>query len=215
MNQALLNESKHNHAHHFGSAEHEFETCKLGMWVFLVQEVLFFSGVFVLYAYFRYLYPNMFVEASSHLSWKMGAINTLFLILSSFTMVMGVRYAQLKDSLKCFKYLTVTFLFATAFLVVKFFEYMEKIHHGYLPSIWFSADTTFDTMHIFFGCYFFMTGLHGLHVIVGMGLILWLMIRAYKGEFSTGYFTPVEMVGLYWHLVDLIWIFLFPLLYLI
>ena len=130
-------------------------------------------------------------------------------------MVMGVQSAQLKKSQHCFWYLTATFMFACAFLVVKFFEYSAKIHHGYLPSVWFSAESVHETMNIFFGAYFFMTGLHGLHVVVGMGLLFWLMLRARRNEFSTGYFTPVEMVGLYWHLVDLIWIFLFPMLYLI
>ena len=101
------------------------------------------------------------------------------------------------------------------FMVVKGFEYYEKISHGYLPTVWFTGDGTFENLHIFFGIYFTMTGLHGIHVLVGMGLIVWLMIKTHRGHFYSGYFTPVESVGLYWHLVDLVWIFLFPLLYLI
>ena len=100
-------------------------------------------------------------------------------------------------------------------MVVKGFEYAEKIAHGYLPSVWFSGEGLYETMHIFFGIYFTMTGLHGLHVVIGMGLIIWLMIRTAQGYYNAKYFTPVESVGLYWHLVDLVWIFLFPLLYLI
>ncbi|MEK9657892.1 MAG: cytochrome c oxidase subunit 3 family protein [bacterium] len=215
MSQANVVTNKHHFAHHFASASHEFETCKLGMWFFLAQELLFFSGVFVMYAVFRYFYPEMFIEAHHHLSWKLGALNTVLLITSSFTMVMGVRAAQLRKSRECFWHLTATFMFALGFMVVKGIEYSAKIHHGLVPSIWFNAPGVNETLPIFFGCYFFMTGLHGIHVLVGMGLLFWLMIRAYRNEFSTGYFTPVEMVGLYWHLVDLIWIFLFPLLYLI
>ena len=205
----------HHVAHHFDTSEQEFDSAKLGMWIFLVQELLFFGGLFVAYAVFRYLYPEMFLEAHRHLSWKMGAINTCFLIISSFTMVMGVRSAQLNQRRASINYLIATFLFASAFLVVKYFEYMEKIHHGYLPSLWFTGEGHANTLPLFFGLYFAMTGLHGLHVLIGMGLIAWLIYRSYKREFYDGFFTPLEMVGLYWHLVDLVWIFLFPLFYLI
>ncbi|MFT5171277.1 MAG: cytochrome c oxidase subunit 3 [Candidatus Marinamargulisbacteria bacterium] len=206
---------KHHVAHHFDTAEQEFESAKLGMWLFIGQEILFFGALFVAYAVFRSYYPEMFVEAASHLSWKMGALNTVFLITSSLTMVLGVRYAQLGERRKLIFFLSTTFLFATAFLVVKYFEYMEKIHHGFLPSVWFSGSGTFEELPIFFGLYFLMTGLHGLHVLIGMGLIAWLIVRSYKGHFYEDYYTPVEMVGLYWHLVDMIWIFLFPMMYLI
>lgn len=215
MVQPAINFVKHKVAHHFDSADHEFESAKLGMWVFLVQEVLFFSALFVAYGIFRFLYPEMFVDAHHHLSWKMGALNTFFLITSSFTMVMAVRSTQVNKRKASIWFLLLTFLFAAAFMVVKYFEYMEKIHHGYVPARWFSGETQFETTPLFFGIYFVMTGLHGLHVVIGMGLILWLIIRAIRGHFYSEYYTPVEMVGLYWHLVDLIWIFLFPLLYLI
>ena len=205
----------HKVAHHFSNAHQEFSSAKLGMWLFLAQEVLFFSALFVAYAVYRGLHPEMFIEAHHHLSWKMGALNTVVLILSSFTMVMSVRSAQLSQKRATFWYLGATFSFAAMFMVVKGFEYAEKISHGYLPSLWFSGEGVHDTLHIFFGIYFTMTGLHGLHVLVGMGLIVWLMIKTRKGHFYADYFTPIESVGLYWHLVDLIWIFLFPLLYLI
>jgi len=205
----------HHVAHHFDTAEQEFDSAKLGMWAFLIQEVMFFSGLFVAYAIFKVLYPGMFLEAHKHLSWVMGTINTIFLISSSFTMAMAVRSAQVSEQKKMTVYLLLTFLFAGAFLVIKYFEYSAKFHHGLLPSHWFSAEGSFETLPLFFGLYFVMTGLHGLHVIIGMGLILWIMKRGIAGEFHADYFTPVEMVGLYWHLVDLVWIFLFPLLYLI
>ena len=206
---------KHHVAHHFANAHQEFSSAKLGMWLFIAQEILFFSAVFVAYGIFRALNPEMFIDAHHHLSWKMGATNTIVLIISSFTMVMSVRSAQLSQKMATFWYLFATLFCASMFMVIKFFEYAEKIHHGYLPSIWFSGEGLYENMHIFFGIYFTMTGLHGLHVLVGMGLIVWLMIKTLKGHFYKDYFTPLENVGLYWHLVDLIWIFLFPLLYLI
>ncbi len=206
---------QHEVAHHFDTKAQEFDAAKLGMWLFLGQELLFFGGLFVAYCIFRGLYPEMFVEAHNHLSWKMGGLNTLFLIASSFTMVMGVRSAQLSQKKRTGWYLFFTMAFAVAFMVVKYFEYTEKIHHGLLPYNWFNAEGTFTNLHLFFGLYFAMTGLHGLHVVVGIGLIAWLIKRNAQGHFHSGYYTPVEMVGLYWHLVDMIWIFLFPLFYLI
>lgn len=206
---------KHKVAHHFPNAHLEFSASKLGMWLFLAQEILFFSALFVAYAVYRWLHPEMFIDAHHHLSWKMGALNTVVLIVSSFTMVMSVRSAQLSQKKATFNYLALTLFFATMFMVVKGFEYAEKISHGYLPSVWFSGEGLHETMHIFFGIYFVMTGLHGLHVVVGMGLIVWLMIKTKQGYYNSEYFTPLENVGLYWHLVDLVWIFLFPLLYLI
>jgi len=206
---------EHHVAHHFDTAEQEFETAKLGMWVFLAQEVLFFSAIFVAYIVFRHLHPEMFLEASHHLSWKLGALNTVFLITSSFTMVMGVRSAQVNERSASIKYLIATLILAGAFMVVKYIEYSEKFHHGYLPGKFFFGEGSHETLHLFYGLYFAATGLHGLHVLIGMGLILWLIIRSLRGEFYSDYYTPVEMVGLYWHLVDLIWIFLFPLLYLV
>jgi len=201
-------------AHHFDTAEQQFDAAKLGMWLFLGQEILFFSALFVAYAVFRYLYPEMFFEASTHLSWQMGAINTVFLITSSFTMALAIREQQLDRQKNSFLLLGATLFFAFLFLIIKYFEYAEKISHGYLPSLFFSGHGDAETMPIFFGIYFFMTGLHAVHVLIGMGLIVWLMIRSAKKQFSSENYTALEMSGLYWHLVDLIWIFLFPLLYL-
>lgn len=202
-------------AHHFADANQQFESAKLGMWTFLVQEVLFFSALFVAYIVFRMLHPEMFMYAGKLLDWKMGALNTTILISSSFSMVMAVRCAQTNNRKWTVINLILTFIFAAMFMVVKSIEYSAKFHHGYLPANWFHAAAPFESLHLFFGIYFVMTGLHGLHVLIGMGFIAWLIVRALRGEFNSEYFTPVEMVGLYWHLVDLIWIFLFPLLYLI
>lgn len=206
---------KHKVAHHFDSAEQEFESAKLGMWTFLVQELLFFSALFVAFALFRFLYPGMFLEASSHLDWRMGATNTVFLITSSFTIVMAVRSAQLSQRKNIILYLVATFVLAGCFMVIKYFEYMAKIEHGYLPTHFFFGEGAHPQLPIFFGLYFVMTGLHGLHVVIGMGVIAWLIYRAYNNEFYDEYYTPIEMVALYWHFVDLVWIFLFPLFYLV
>lgn len=206
----------HHFAHHFESAAHEFESCKQGIWLFLLQEVLFFSPLFVAYFLFQALYPEMYIEAHKFLDWKMGTINTVILICSSLTMALGVTAAQRGQNQKLVKYLILTLILACGFLVVKYFEYSHKIHLGLLPGAMF---TNTDMVHpkgpIFFSLYFMITGLHGLHVVGGMIAMLWLLPRAMRNEFRPDYFTPVEGVGLYWHFVDLVWIYLFPLLYLV
>ena len=207
---------KHVFAHHFKSGEHEFDACKVGMWLFLLQEVLFFAPLFVGYAIFRGLYPESFFEASLLLNWKLGALNTVVLITSSFTMALGVNAAQRGLNAKTARYLLITIILACVFLVVKYFEYAHKIHDGLLPAgIYTYEGTNHPKTPIFFSLYFMMTGLHGIHVLVGIGILVWIMLRAKKNEFSPEFYTPVELVGLYWHFVDLVWIYLFPLLYLI
>ncbi len=203
-------------APHFDTADQQFDSGRMGVWLFLVTEILFFGGLFVAFFIFRSWYFSSFVEAHHHLDKVMGAVNTVVLIFSSFTMAMAVRSAQANEKGKTVGLLAVTLLCAGAFLVIKYLEYSHKIHDGLLPGKWFSAQG-FTTPHpgIFFAIYFVMTGIHGLHVVIGMGLILWVLLRAQNGEFSSRYYAPVEGVGLYWHLVDLIWIYLFPLLYLV
>lgn len=206
----------HEVAHHFKDAEHEFETSKHGVWAFLVTEVLMFGGFFVGYAIFHNLYPEMFAEGASHLDWRMGFLNTLVLITSSLTMALGIYYCQKNDQKKAVMHLTITLICGAIFMIVKYFEYSHKFHMGLYPGKFFSYDgAQAENLGLYFSFYFGMTGLHGLHVLIGMGLILWVLLRARKGEFSEKYYTPVEGVGLFWHLVDLIWIYLFPLLYLI
>jgi len=203
-------------AHHFDRADTQFDAAKMGIWLFLVTEILFFGGLFCALFIYRGWYFDSFVEAHHHLDKKMGALNTLFLITSSLTMALAVRASQQAKKDQTVRLLAVTFLLAGAFLVVKYFEYSHKIHDGLLPGKFFTASGfTTEFASVFFAIYFVMTGIHGLHVVIGMGLILWIMLRAMKNEFSGRYYAPVEGVGLYWHLVDLIWIYLFPLLYLV
>lgn len=204
------------HAHHFESAEHEFNTSKFGMWLFLVTEIMLFGGLFVAYIIFRNLYPEMYVEASHHLNKIMGGTNTIVLLFSSLTMALAIGAAQRNEPKKSARYLIITLLCACAFMVIKYFEYQSKIHHGLLPAgLYTNTELTHPKAPLFFSLYFVMTGLHGIHVLIGMICILWVLRRTMRNEFSTEYYTPVELVGLYWHLVDLIWIYLFPLLYLI
>jgi len=212
----------HHHAHHFNSAIEEFEASKQGMWIFMVTEVLMFGGLFVAYGIIRGLYPEMFHAAHKMLDIKMGALNTVVLITSSLTMALGVTSAQRGMKDRTIKYLIATFLLACCFLVVKYFEYSAKFHHGTLPGAHFLpadpeiAEALKDPKSpLFFSVYFMMTGLHGIHVLIGMGLMIWLVRRAQRNEFSSEFYTPVELVGFYWHFVDLVWIYLFPLLYLV
>ena len=203
-------------AHHFDSADTQFDAGKMGVWLFLVTEILLFGGLFCAFAIFRSWYYPAFVEAHHHLDKVMGGINTIVLITSSLTMALAVRAAQTNKKGQTVALLFVTLLCAAAFLVVKYFEYSHKFHDGLLPGKFFTYEhAKYAEEGIFFAVYFMMTGIHGFHVIVGMGLITWILIKANRGEFSSRYYAPVEGVGLYWHLVDLVWIYLFPLLYLI
>ena len=204
------------HAHHFESREQQFQAAKEGMWVFLVTEVLMFGGLFVAYTIFRGLYPDMFHEAHHHLDWKMGALNTFILITSSLTMMLAVNSTRRGQQAKALSYLWLTILCACGFLVVKYFEYAHKFHDGLLPGSFFTNEEIKDPhAPIFFSLYFVMTGLHGIHVLVGMGLIFWMILKTRANHFSNVYYTPVEITGFYWHFVDLVWIFLFPLMYLV
>ena len=203
-------------AHHFDSADTQFDAGRMGVWLFLVTEILLFGGLFCAFAVFRSWYFQDFVEAHHHLNKVMGGANTLVLIGSSLTMALAVRAAQMADQKQTTRMLVITLLCAATFLVVKYFEYSAKFEHGLLPGAYFHGHG-FQGKHagVFFAIYFLMTGVHGLHVLIGMGLITWMLIKNLRGEFSSRYYAPVENVGLYWHLVDLVWIYLFPLLYLV
>ena len=216
MSQVHDSSHAHHHAHHFESAEHEFEASKEGMWIFLVTEVLMIGALFVGFLIFRALYPESFHAAHKLLSVPLGTVNTLVLLTSSLTMVMGVSAAQRGDNAKCLRWLGITVLFGFAFLIVKYFEYSHKIHEGMLPGgLYTYKDLTLPNANIFFSFYFMMTGVHAFHVVLGMGLITWIMTRVKRGEISPAFYTPVELVGFYWHFVDLVWIYLFPMLYLL
>jgi cytochrome c oxidase subunit III len=202
--------------HHFATADQQFDAGRMGVWIFLVTEILLFGGLFCAFAVFRSWYFDSFVEAHHHLDKVLGGVNTMVLIGSSLTMALAVRAAQKSESRAAVLLLAVTLACGAVFLGIKYVEYTHKFHEGLLPGSYFHA-AGFHTPHagVFFAIYFMMTGIHGLHVIIGMGLILWVLLRARKGEFSSTYYAPVEGVGLYWHLVDMIWIYLFPLLYLV
>ena len=269
--------------HHFETPAQQFDSAKLGMWLFLATEILLFGGLFCAYAVYRGSHPDVFLWAHHLLNTKLGAFNTVVLLTSSLTMAWAVRCAQLNYRRGLVVLLSLTFLGGCGFMGIKYVEYQAKWKHGLLWGKKFGPDEHYvaehfgvepgevkaaesappvkpivaspqpsappgafvvqrsvipdaaagpagpasdapqhkvleprpENVHIFFGVYFLMTGLHGLHVLAGMAVIAWLIRRAIRGDFSSAYFTPVDLGGLYWHLVDLIWIFLFPLLYLI
>jgi cytochrome c oxidase subunit 3 len=208
-------------AHHFTTPAQQFDAAKLGMWLFLAQELLFFSGLFVSYLVFRMWYPQAWSVCSHELDWKLGTVNTLVLLFSSATAVLAVRSAQLGERAKTSMYILVTIACACAFLVIKYFEYQHKFHAGLLPGHYFNPHGHLNASVFpvgsaaFFSVYFMATGVHGIHVLVGIGVLLWIWRRNESGEFTKEFWTPVDLVALYWHLVDLIWIYLFPFLYLI
>jgi len=202
--------------HHFREMSQQFEAAKIGMWLFLVTEVLLFGGLFVGYGIMHARHPEAFMAAHHHLDKVMGAINTIVLLVSSFTMVMAVWSAQTSRKKLCILFLVLTLLCAGTFMVVKYFEYSHKFHDGLLPGKYYTHQgDTVPGQFMFFSFYFMMTGLHGIHVLLGMVAILWILRRTIRGDFSSEYYSPVDVTGLYWHLVDLIWIYLFPLMYLI
>jgi cytochrome c oxidase subunit III len=186
------------------------------MWVFLVTEVLFFGGVLTAYIVYRVSYPDAFAGASHHLDVVLGAINTAVLIVSSLTMALAVHGAQLGRRRQTVGFLLATMALGSAFLVIKAIEYSHKFHDHLFPGPNFVyPGGAARQAELFFSVYFALTGLHALHMIVGIGLLASLVFLALKGRFSPEYYSPVENIGLYWHFVDIVWIFLFPLLYLI
>lgn len=206
-------------AHHFHDMRQQNAANKFGMWLFLVQETLFFAGLFMAYIAFRYLYPETWLVCAEQLDKMWGTINTGVLLASSLTMALAVRAAQVDDQKGLQRYLLATIGGAFGFLIIKFIEYSHKIHEGLLPGNFYSFEgiepTATIAPQLFFSIYFMMTGVHGLHVVIGIGLITYLYLRARRGDFNPENYSAVDNIGLYWHLVDLIWIFLFPLLYLV
>lgn len=213
---AQPHESHHHHAHHFENAEHEYDTAKQGVWLFLCTEILMFGGLFVAYAIYHHIYPHLFKVGSTFTDWRLGAANTVVLLTSSLTMALGIYYIQKNQRSKSLLMLGITVLCGFTFMAIKYVEYSHKIHLGFLPGSWFHGDLHgVSNLPLYFSFYYMMTGLHGIHVLVGMGLITWVIIRMSRGEFGPHHYTAVEGVGLFWHLVDLVWIYLFPLLYLV
>jgi cytochrome c oxidase subunit III len=203
--------------HHFDDSAQQFQSSTLGMWVFLVTELMFFGGMFGGYTVYRNMYPDAFASTSHFMNVPIGAINTGVLIFSSFTMVMAVRSAQLGQKKVLIAFLIFTLLLGCLFLTLKYVEYHEKWVDHHIPGPGFQyADTRyFHQAQILFFLYFAMTGMHAIHMIVGAGMLIVLISMAARDRFTQAWYTPVEMIGLYWHFVDIVWIFLFPLLYLI
>ncbi len=209
--------------HHFASMAQQRDTATFGMWMFLLTEIMFFGGLFCTYLVYRHTYYTAFVEGSQKMNVILGAVNTAVLICSSLTMALGVRAAQTGKRNLMVVLLLVTILFGFGFLGIKGDEYHEHWTHHEFPGPNFHFETgdpahpATDPVHteIYFSLYWAMTGLHALHMIIGIGLVTWLVIAGMRGAFTPQYYSPVENVGLYWHFVDLIWIYLFPLLYLI
>jgi cytochrome c oxidase subunit III len=204
-------------AHHFDNMEQQREAGSIGMWVFLVQEIMFFGGLFLAYSIFRAKFPEAFAAASNHLDIRLGAVNTVVLIFSSLTMALAVYYAQVGKRRAQVWFLLVTLLLGSTFLVIKGFEYAEKFRDSLFPgpSFHWTGHGDPNQVQIFFWIYFAMTGLHALHMIIGIGIISYLIFQARRGRYTPEYHAPVEISGLYWHFVDIVWIFLFPLLYLL
>lgn len=205
-------------AHHFHDMAQQRESALLGMWLFIAQEVMFFGGVLAAYAVYRNAYPTAWEEASTHLNIAWGFFNTLVLLASSFTMAMSVRAAIIGSSKKLLGWMTATLVFGFGFLCIKVIEYTDKWNSHLIPGIrWEDASWMSDPVHtqLFFVFYFILTGLHAIHMIIGIGILLVWMFNAWRGWYVTGDYMPVELFGFYWHFVDIVWIYLFPLLYLI
>ena len=201
----------------FDDSEQQKDASTLGMWIFLITEIMFFGGMFLAYTVYRNFYPTVFAVASSSLNAVIGAANTAVLLCSSFTMVLAVRAAQLGQRRAIIIFLILTLILGITFLGVKAYEWNEKFEEHHVPGPTFHLEGVDlqGPAQLFFSLYFAMTGLHALHMVIGVGILTWLLIAANKGKFSAAYMTPVDIAGLYWHFVDIIWIFLFPLLYLI
>lgn len=211
--------SEHHHpalAHHFDDLDQQFEAAGLGMWAFLIQEILFFGGLFAVYLIYRMSYPEAFIQGSHYLDITLGGVNTAILICSSLTMALAVFYGQQGKRKQLILFLVFTVVLGAAFLGIKVVEYSHKFHEHLVPGPFFNpAEAHAPQMQIFFAVYFAMTGMHALHMIIGIGILFYLIYQAQRGRYSKEYNSPIEIFGLYWHFVDIVWIFLFPLLYLI
>lgn len=227
-------------AHQFDSAEQQRQASSLGMWIFLVTEVMFFGGLFAGYTIYRGLYPEAWIVGSHLLSIGLGGFNTAVLLASSLTMALAVHAAQTNKRTATAIFIALTMILGLVFVGVKVVEYSGKIEHHLVPGPNFHFDPAHagegaaaagaavahnyekalqvakpGPVQLFFSFYFTMTGMHAVHMIIGEGILLWLLISTLKGRFNAAYYAPVEITGLYWHFVDIVWIFLFPMLYLI
>src|SRR4051812_43251223 len=203
-------------AHQFDSLDQQKEASTLGMWVFLVTEVLFFGGLFLVYFVYRSWYPGAFAAASHELDVVLGTVNTAVLITSSLTMALAVHAAQEGQRRLLTIFLVLTMILGVVFLGIKGVEYYHKFVEHHVPGPDFQFEKEYvRNAQLFFSLYFVMTGLHAVHMIIGLGIMTWMLIWSWRGVITQEYSNPIEISGLYWHFVDIVWIFLFPLLYLI
>jgi len=212
--------------HHFDDMAQQREATALGMWCFLLTEVMMFGVLMFAYSYYRWRFFPEFLAGSHSLNFQMGFYNTLVLLCSSLTMAMAVHAAQLKDQKKMIRFLGITFVLGAIFIIIKGFEWTADYHEGIVPSLnWdpnphnlkdlMAEGFRLNGYQMYFVVYFCMTGLHAIHMVIGLGLVAWFMMLGKRGSFTNGNDQPVEILGLYWHFVDIVWVFLFPLLYLI
>ncbi len=203
-------------AHHFESLEKQTHAARLGMWIFLATEILLFTALFAGYSVYRFLFPDSFAQASRHIETWIGLVNTLVLVTSSFTVALGLDRARRGDGRKTALFFGVSVLLALVFLGFKALEYTHHFQEGQLPGRFYTYEGVQGPgASLFFSLYFLITGLHGIHVVIGGTVLTVVGVKAARGAYDASYHTPVELAGLYWHLVDLIWIFVFPLIYLI
>lgn len=204
-------------AHHFENYDQQTSAGKLGLWLFLATEILMFSGLFVGYLIYHGEYPEVFKAGSQFLDWQKGAINTVVLLVSSFTMAMSIYYMQKNQIQKSKWAMLITLFCGFLFMFIKYLEYSHKMHMGIFPGQFFSytGGGLVEGLPLYFSFYYLMTGLHASHVVIGLILIAFMFYLTVKQKIGAHHYAPLELVGLFWHLVDLIWIYLFPLLYLV
>jgi len=203
-------------SHQFEDLDQQREASTLGMWVFLATEVLFFGGMFAAYTLYRIRFPEVFADCSRQMDLWLGTINTAVLLSSSLTMALAVNAAERGRNKSVVRWIAATMVLGMIFLSIKGLEYAHKFQEHLVPGPSFSLESVHSqAAQLFFSLYFAMTGFHALHMIIGLGVLTVIGAMAWRGRFSKDYSNPVEMAGLYWHFVDIVWIFLFPLLYLI
>lgn len=203
-------------AHQFDDYEQQKEASTIGMWLFLATEILFFGGLFLGYTVYRGMYPVAYGEASRHLDIVLGTINTAVLLCSSLTMAMAIHEVQVGNRRLVILFLIITMILGATFLGIKFYEYYQKYVEHLIPGagfVWEGRDSTHASL--FFIFYFVMTGMHAVHMIIGLGVMTVMVVLSARGKFNSIYYSPLELSGLYWHFVDIVWVFLFPLLYLV
>lgn len=198
----------------YSTPEQQRDTASVGMWVFLITEVMLFGGLFTAYTVYRILFPHDFDIGSSEMETTLGAINTAVLICSSFTMALAVYSAEIGKEKLLMLFLVLTMVIGMLFLGIKFTEYYDHWRDHKVPGFWFEQ-TVGNTAHVqmFFVFYFIMTGLHAVHMIIGISILSVLLFRAVLGQFTAGYHTPIDLGGLYWHFIDIVWVFLYAIFY--